>query len=231
VQILYKDDEYIAVYKESGLFVHPSKEDASVEVSLMKELRDHLGSYVFPIHRLDRPVSGIVIFGLTSDSVKKIQEIWHTDHVKKLYIGLTRGIFKEAGQFDFPLGNQNKSTKQEAITKYSPIHLYKSATLVEIEILTGRYHQIRRHFARQVDHLLGDRKYGKKKYNDHYLQEFELNRIFLHSHRFEFLHPTKKKWIKITSPLPTELVRTLHLLKKEHLETIGSSEYITEHYG
>jgi len=194
----------------------------------MTQVRDHLGHYVYPVHRLDRPVSGIVIFGKNPEPVKLIKENWHTDQVKKYYLALSRGNFKEPGQFDFDLSDFNK-VKKEAITKYRPLELYKSATLHEVEILTGRHHQIRRHFSRRVDHLLGDRKYGKKKYNDYYLENFGLERIFLHSHRFEFFHPMAKEQINIFCPLFPDLQECLNKMKKEHLETIEKSEYIWNH--
>lgn len=230
MKILYRDDDYIAVYKETGKFVHPSKEDAMAKTSLMKDLRDHIRKIVYPIHRLDRPVSGIVLFGLNPAAVKNIQQIWHSEKVKKFYLALSRGNFKRPGVFNAPLFDKNK-VKKEAYTKFYPLKLYQSSTLVEVEIQTGRYHQIRRHFAKNVDHLLGDRTYGKKKYNDYYKEHFNLKRIFLHSHRFEFIHPKTFKLITIQCPLPPDLVQCLTLLSKEHLETIRSSEYITNHYG
>lgn len=230
MNVLYQDDFYIAVYKPSNLFVHPSKEAPHIKENLLKDVKCHLNEYVYPVHRLDRPVSGIVLFARSSESVKSIKEIWNTQSVRKFYLGLTRGIFLRPGRYDFELGDKNK-VKKSAITCYEPLERFKSSTLVEIEILTGRYHQIRRHFAREVDHLLGDRKYGKKKYNDNYMNNFNLNRIFLHSHRFEFVHPYTGKEVVITCPLPEDLQNTLELLKKEHLETIRSSEYITSYYG
>jgi tRNA pseudouridine65 synthase len=230
VKILYRDNDYIAVYKETGQFVHPSNEDATIKSCLMKDLRDHIEQYVYPIHRLDRPVSGIVLFGLNPGAVKNIQKIWHSEKVRKFYLALSRGKFNKDGVFNSSLFDRNK-LKKEALTRFNPLNLYQSATLVEVEILTGRYHQIRRHFAKNVDHLLGDRTYGKKKYNDYYKEHFKLERIFLHAHRIEFVQPQTLKSVKIHCPLAPDLMQCLELLSKEHLETIRTSEYITTHYG
>ncbi len=86
----------------------------------MKEVRDYVGHYVYPINRLDRPVSGIVLFALAPEYVNIMQTIWHTSQVKKLYLALTRGLFKKKGTFDFPLGDHNK-VKKESVTNYSPL--------------------------------------------------------------------------------------------------------------
>ena len=227
MEIIYQNEYIVAVNKPSGLLVHRSRECTDRD-NLLKQVRNAIGQLVYPLHRLDRAVSGVVIFCLKPEYVSKFQSIWHTPEVKKFYLGLTRGLFSEAGEFNFDLSDQNK-VKKSAITKYRPLFQYKSATLVEIEILTGRHHQIRRHFARRVDHLLGDRKYGKKKYNDDYLNRFELRRIFLHSHRFEFTCPLSNQHTIIKCPLSTDLQRTLFLLKPERLEILPKTDYINEY--
>ena len=230
ITIHFEDEHYIAVEKKSGTFVHPYKKESNVRESLMAEVRDHLGHYVYPVNRLDRPVSGIVIFSKASEFVRPLQEIWHTDKIRKYYLALTRGIFEKPGEFNFALHDDNKIPK-DALTLYSPLLRYQSATLVEVEIKTGRFHQIRRHFSRRVDHLLGDRKYGKKKYNDYYLEHFELNRVFLHAYKLEFTNPLTSQKTQITSALSQDLLHTLKLMQPEYLATIQGIDYIDLPYG
>ena len=225
LKILYQDGKLIAVYKPPWILVHRSKECIDKD-NLLKQVRNSMGQFVYPLHRLDRAVSGIVVFAKDKHEVKNFQQIWHTPKIRKFYIALTRGLFHRPCEFNFPLKDTNK-VKKESLTRFWPLIRYKSATLVEVEILTGRHHQIRRHFARRVDHLLGDRKYGKKKYNDYYLTNFKLERIFLHAHYMRLELPYNKKVIEIRCPLSDDLLHTLKLLKAEYVETLSQSSYIS----
>lgn len=224
MEILYEDDHIIAVSKPPFLLVHRSRECTDKD-NLLKQVRNKIDRYVYPLHRLDRAVSGIVVFAKNSEDVRPFQEIWHTNKIRKYYIGLTRGLYREPGVFDFALKDENKVEKP-ATTKYSPLVRFKTSTLMEIEILTGRHHQIRRHFARRVHHLLGDRKYGKKKYNDYYRDNFDLQRIFLHSHKMELYLPYNDESITIKAPLANDLMVTLEKMLPEYLETMKQSDYI-----
>lgn len=203
VKVLYQDEWFIAVSKPAHLLVHPYKE-CTDKVTLLRILRNQCGKYLYPIHRLDRPVTGIVVFGLCPEATKLLQQKWHSDEVEKLYLALSKDEFNEPGEFSFELKNDNK-IPQPARTEYWPLKVYPNATFHKIKIHTGRRHQIRRHFSRRVQHLLGDRKYGKKKYNDYYLENFGLERIFLHATSFNFVHPMTGEKIRISDPLPNDL--------------------------
>ncbi len=226
--VLFEDDYYIIVNKPPLLLVHPNKKLSNEKDNLMARVRDLINQPVNIINRIDRPVSGIVLFGKTTESVKLLKEQWHGPNIQKKYLGLVRTRFTEAGSFDFPL-NSEKKILQEALTKYTPLKLYETSTLLEIEIFTGRHHQIRRHFARSVRHLLGDRTYGKKKYNDYYRDQFGLERVFLHAHRFECIHPYTNEHIVINCPLPADLSSTLELMNSELLENFTIPDYIELH--
>lgn len=214
MKIHYEDEQYYIVEKKAGEFVHPYKQESNIKECLMKDLRDVVGHHVHPVNRLDRPTSGLVVFAKQREFVRPLQEIWHTDSIKKFYLALTRGIFKDKGEFTFDLNDFNKNPKP-AITIYEPLKIFPHSTLVEVEIKTGRHHQIRRHFSRRVDHLLGDRKYGKKKYNDFYLENYGLNRLFLHSSKMIFTNPFTHNQNHIHSPLPEDLQSCLNKLNQE----------------
>jgi tRNA pseudouridine65 synthase len=231
IEILHQDEFLIVVNKPANLLVHPYKEAKQDKTCLMKELKNQTGLYLYPIHRLDRPVSGIICFALQPNIVTDFQQIWHTPEVTKKYLGLVRGRYEQSGTIDFALGDKSKDKnvkkeKKEARTQYVPLELYNQATLLEIEIFTGRYHQIRRHFARTVNHILGDRTYGKKKYNNYYQEEFDLQTMFLHSYNFEFTHPVTKERFNIKCPLPDNLQNVLYKLKPQHIRTIHDSGII-----
>lgn len=210
INILFQDEHLIIVNKPSGLLVHPFKEATNERDNLMVRVRDSLGQHVYPVHRIDRPVSGIVIFGLNGEVVSKIKEVWgDKTKTRKEYIALARGHIAEAGTFDFELSNERK-VKQEATTHYQPLHHFDDTTLVHVEIETGRKHQIRRHFSRRMHCLVGDTAYGKGILNERYRQEHQLHRIFLHAWRLTLPHPMKDDVISITCPLPPELELVLH---------------------
>ena len=208
LNILYQDEHYIFVEKPPHLIVHPSKMHSRNEPSLLHLLKRQTGEYLYPLHRLDRPVSGIVGMGLSKEATKSLQEIWSTDSVIKTYLTLVRGQYPSPGVLNFPLKN-SQGEFSDAITMYAPLRLFKDSSFLKIQISTGRHHQIRRHFARTVNHILGDRKYGKKKYNDAYKEQFNLQRIFLHGHKFQFPHPLTGQNISIESTLPQDLQEVL----------------------
>lgn len=226
IEILFEDDYLIIVSKPPCLLVHPCKMNKKDKENMLFRVRDHLGHYVFPVNRLDRAVSGIVIFAKNSYVARAMKDLWHTETTIKKYLALSRGIYKEAGVLDLPLTNEKK-VKKDSLTLYKPLKLYPNATLLEVEIKTGRRHQIRRHFAKSVDHLLGDRLYGKKKYNDHFKENYQLNRLFLHSHFFQFIHPYTDELITINCALYPDLQIVLRLLEGELLENFSIPDYIS----
>lgn len=203
IEILFEDENYIAVNKPAPLLVHRTPGDKD-NFNLMKYLKEQTGHYLYPIHRLDKQVSGAIVFGLNQSAVRKIKDIWHTDLVKKEYVGLVKGHIERGDKFTFSLNDKNKVLK-DAITIYNPVTLFKNSTLVDIEIKTGRYHQIRRHFSRRMQHIIGDRKYGKKPLNDEYRDLHGLNRVFLHSKRLSFEDPFTHQKIIIEAPLTKDL--------------------------
>lgn len=212
-KILFEDDYFIAASKPTGLLTHPSDECRQIKDCLLFDLRDITGTYLYPVNRLDRPVSGINIFAKNTEGVSKMQSLW--PNCTKEYVGLIRGTIDEDGQHCFDLNNDNK-VPQKAITNFKIIEKFKDSTLLRISIETGRRHQIRRHFSRRMQALLGDRKYGKKKWNDDYLQKYELNRIFLHSTKLSFEHPYSKKSVLIEDDLASDLQLSLTMIKKDN---------------
>lgn len=212
LEVIYQDDHYIAVNKPSGLLVHPYWKETNEKKNLLMDLKKQVGKYLYPIHRLDRPVSGIVIFGLHPDAVRDLQSAWHQDDTKKIYLGLAKNVHTGPRRFDFDLNNENK-LPQNALTLANPIETFADSSLMEIEIKTGRKHQIRRHFSRRCSQIIGDRMYGKKPTNDFYKDNIGLDRIFLHAHKLFFRHPFTDEMLELTSPLPDDLKSSLERLR------------------
>lgn len=220
LEILYKDDDLVVVNKPSRLIVHPFKKFHHDRTNLMKLLRDKVGCYVYPIHRLDRQVSGPIIFGLNSEIVNKVKENWHSEECIKMYTALCKGTLTEDGQFDFKL--RHKKFKQRALTLYQILHNFEDSTLVNIQIKTGRKHQIRRHFSRRMAHLLGDKRYGYRILNEAFEENYGLTRIFLHCNQLSLPHPLKDELIDCKVPIPDELREILVKMNcpNDLLETI-----------
>ena len=213
LEILYQDEHFVAVTKPSGLLVHPYWKETNEKKNLLKDLKAQVGQWLYPIHRLDRPVSGVVIFGLAPEPVKELQARWHDESTKKIYLALAKNAYTEICRFEFALNNEAK-VAQDALTIATPLETFTDATFFEVEIKTGRKHQIRRHFSRRCSQIIGDRMYGKKPTNDFYRENLGLERIFLHAHQLSFLHPYTNERVTITSPLPEELARPLENLRR-----------------
>lgn len=220
MNILFEDENLIAVEKLAGEFIHPMNgERESKSNNLLFRVRDHLDQQVYLVNRLDRPVSGIVLLTKSSEFIKLVQEKWSDKETIKKYLALCLGEVKNAGTFDSPLKKldsfQNEEVYQEAITHYEPIQFFQKvrATFLEIQIDTGRHHQIRRHFRKAIHPLIGDRKHGKGKINNQFHSEYGLNQLFLHSHRLEFPHPLSGAKIQIHCELNENLKNVLDQIR------------------
>jgi len=218
IRILYESENFIAAEKPSGLLVHAYKKETNERDHLLRRLRDQTGHYLYPIHRIDRPVSGIVLFGLTPSIVREAKEVWHSATTIKTYIALVKGQITTEGCFDFALNNDYKQ-KQTALTRFEPIQCFRETTLVKVWIETGRKHQIRRHFSRRCSNIIGDTKYGQGKWNRLFRDQFLLNRIFLHATHLKLSLPLSNEELDIDSPLPEELERVLeNITQSEKIE-------------
>lgn len=208
IRVLYRDDHYIVVSKPSGMMVHPYEKMPN-ETCLMKLVKYQTKLYLYPVHRLDRPVSGIVIFGLTSEATAKIKEHWGREDFLKEYLTLCRGTIADSGEFDFELSDE-KGKKQEARTLYWPLQsLGGRFTLCKVRILTGRLHQIRRHFNRALHNIVGDTIYGKGRINQEFRDQYNLHRTFLHCYHLRWFHPYRNEFIDIFDELPRDLQNVL----------------------
>ncbi len=215
LNILYKDDDLIAVHKPSGLLVHKSK-ISSDRTFLLQQLRDQINQQVYPVHRLDRPTSGVVLFALHSDSAAKICNMFRLQNIKKTYIALVRGFTDSENTIDYALKNEDKNIIQLAVTDYSliksveiniPVGPYERSrySLIKTMPRTGRKHQIRRHMAHIRHPIIGDVNHGDGHHNKMFRTEFNINRLLLMAYKIEFSHPYSQKSIIINAPIDPEL--------------------------
>lgn len=221
LEILYQDEEIIAVNKPSGWFVHRSLLDPKVTDIVLQHLRDQVGRYLYPVHRLDRPTSGVLLFAFSAESARFLSEQLMDNRVEKMYLAIVRGYVTDSGEIDYPLtvihdkiADKDKGEKeaQAAFTTYSglaQVELNLSTgkyptsrySLVALKPLTGRKHQLRRHMNHIAHPIVGDTTYGDLRHNRLFLREFEVDRLLLHAHKMTIIHPRTKKELTIVAPL------------------------------
>lgn len=180
-EVLYQDEYCIAVNKTHGLLVHRTSMSNDKDF-LLQRVRDQSGKKVYPVHRLDRPTSGVVLFAFSKEIVAEFFRIFRNREVKKTYLALVRGWTDDSGVIDSPLKTAS-GKEQDALTLYRtiakvevaiPVGPYEKArySLVEIDLRTGRTHQIRRHFAHLRHPLVGDTAYGDGRHNQMFRDKF-----------------------------------------------------------
>ena len=214
MKVLYEDNHIIIVYKEAGEIVQGDKTGdeplSEIVKQWIKEKYQKPGNvFLGVVHRLDRPVAGLVVFAKTSKALTRLNDMFRNGEVHKTYWAIvTRPPFEtEATLTDWLVRNehQNKSyaynhqvpTSKKSILHYKVINESERYTLLEINLMTGRHHQIRCQLSNMDCPIKGDLKYGAQRSNSD-------GSISLLSHRIEFIHPVSKENICIESPLPND---------------------------
>ena len=215
-RILYQDPHYVAIDKPAGFHVHPPEDKAhriSKSVNCLALLRDQLGTYLYPVHRLDRATSGVLIFGLSSEAAKKLSESFTRQEVQKTYYCVTRGWILEKNRISRPLKSEQSSEEPsylDSITDINPLARielpiavgpYSSCrySLVEVQPKTGRRHQIRRHLEHISHPLVGDTVYGRTEHNRIFKEHLGISGLLLKAYSLEFIHPFYNHSIRIIS--------------------------------
>lgn len=210
LEIIFQDEYFVAVNKPAGMLVHRSWLDKHETQFVMQTLRDQIGQHVFPLHRLDRPTSGVLVFALSSEVASQVMPMFANHEMKKTYHAIARGWIEEGDVLDYPLkveldkiadkfAQQDKEA-QEAVTVYRPLAKvelpYSTGRfptsrycLVEMEPKTGRKHQLRRHLAHLRHPIVGDTSHGDGKHNRLFRDNLDSHRLLLHASRLEFIHP------------------------------------------
>lgn len=239
LNILYQDEYIVAVDKPAGLFVHRSFMDKDEIYFALQLVRDQVGQYVYPLHRLDRPTSGVLLFALTQDVARLMGQAFSERNVQKTYYALTRGHLLDSGIIDYALkeklddlGDKNVSRDKEpqsAQTHYQsvatatlPVALgkYPSVRYSLIKCLphTGRRHQIRRHLAHLRHPIIGDINYGDNKQNPFFGEHFGFKRLMLIAKELSFAHPITEQKVTITAEFDTQWHAVFNELKWQALD-------------
>lgn len=228
--ILYRDARLVVVNKPSGLLVHRSVVDRHETRFAVQMLRDQLGQWVFPAHRLDKGTSGALVFALDRDAAAALAAQFSGSGVRKRYVALVRGWPEERGTIDYALdavaddalGLQSAAPKA-AVTDFRrlatvelPHRVDRYPTsryaLLELEPRTGRRHQIRRHLEHASHPIVGDSTYGKGRHNRLFRDLFGSQRLLLACVSLEFAHPETGASLRVEAPLAPEFEAVLERL-------------------
>lgn len=214
LEILFEDNHLIVVNKKPSDIVQGDK---TGDIPLSEKIKSYLKQkynkpgevFLGVTHRIDRPTSGIVLFAKTSKSLTRINQMFKDKKIKKTYLAITdnKPSVNSGTLTNFLLKNekQNKSFiykderngAKKAILHYNLINKSDNYFLLEVEIETGRHHQIRCQLANIGCHIKGDLKYGAKRSNPD-------GSISLHAWKMQFVHPVKKEMIEIAAPTPDD---------------------------
>ncbi|NBW93731.1 MAG: pseudouridylate synthase [Bacteroidetes bacterium] len=218
LDIVFEGDGLIAIDKPAGLLVHRTKLDARETRFAMQRLRDQVGCRVYPVHRLDKPTSGILLFATSAEEARLVSDLFALRKVQKTYRAVVRGWTVDDDAIDYPLKEiRDKTTDgkarsdkaaQTAITAYRtlarcevdhPVGRYPTArySLVEVRPETGRKNQIRRHFKHIFHPILGDRKFGDRSHNAFLRSGLKVERMLLAATGLSFMHPASEERISI----------------------------------
>ncbi len=206
-QVLLHDESLIVLNKPSGLLVHRGW--ANDDITALSIARGLAGRHVYPVHRLDRGASGVLVFALSREAARAAQLQLQAHLWQKQYVALVRGVTPAAGHIDYPLAAEKHKPKKHAVTSFERIGVFERYSLVRVLPQTGRLHQIRRHL-RHISHpLIGDVRYGKAEHNRAFRKRFDLHRLCLHATSLRFLHPSSGLDLQIDAPLPSDLAAPL----------------------
>ncbi|HYF20018.1 MAG TPA: pseudouridine synthase [Ramlibacter sp.] len=200
--ILHADADLVAIDKPPGLLVHPSRLDAHEERSALHLLRDQLAAWVWPLHRLDKGTSGVLVFARSAQAARHHGQAFEAGSVRKRYLALVRGWPPAQGEIDYPLARdpERPSQGQErlaAVTRYERLacfewpfavdarHAASRYALVAAEPLQGRRHQLRRHFKSIAHPLVGDATHGHGAHNRAVAAFLGVQRLWLHAQWIE----------------------------------------------
>ena len=214
IDVLYEDQWIIAVHKPGNLLIHNSYYARNIqELTLMELVQEQMETSLYPVHRLDRKTSGVLILAKQKEYVREFQQLFTENAIQKTYFGIVRGLVQETKLINSPVKNEETQLYKEAETHCKglhhieldiPVHPYNTSrySLVKLEPKTGRMHQLRIHMNKISHPLVGDTKYGDRFHNRMFEKEFNCNDLLLHAHSIEFKHPMLNEIKQITAKFP-----------------------------
>ncbi|MES2768334.1 MAG: pseudouridine synthase [Bdellovibrionota bacterium] len=208
IKILKKAKTYIIVHKPAGYVVYSdSKEDNKISCQVL--LEKQLSQKIYPVHRIDKPTCGVLIYALTQQKANQLSTLFKTKRVDKTYLAFCHGEMVAKARADFPLKKHKEKLTELAATNLLNLETIeidaknekRKYSLVEAIPETGRYHQIRRHLKMMKCPIVGDPVYGNSWNNDFFKEKYNINRTLLSAVSISFVDPeTKEKVFVKTAP-------------------------------
>ena len=226
LRLLYQDEYLVAIDKPAGLLVHRSWLDRHETQFAMQMTRDLIGQHVYPVHRLDRPTSGVLLFALDPQTARTLSEDFAQHRVQKEYLALVRGWTPEQLFIDYPLKEELDKIAdkfatvdkpaQEAQTQLQRLqtvelpyavsakHPTSRYSLVRLMPHTGRKHQLRRHMAHIFHPIVGDTKHGDGRHNRFFREQYDCQRLMLCNLSLTIQHPQLQSPLRIQTELDAQ---------------------------
>lgn len=222
LEILYQDEQLIAINKPHGLLVHRSAIARDVHEFALQILKNQIGKWVNPVHRIDRKTAGVLLFALDKETEKLMQMAFAENRVQKKYLAIVRGYTADYQEIDYPLRKEN-GTLQDAFTAFKTLnrtelniplgtHPTSRYSLVEAKPTTGRMHQLRKHFSHIFHPIIGDRTHGCNKQNRMFKENWQMETMLLHAAEIAFIHPVSGNPILIKAPLQSQFLQVIQLM-------------------
>ncbi len=243
MNIIFLDDHIVAVSKPAGLLVHRSNLDRHETRFALQLVRDRIGRHVYPVHRLDRPTSGVLLFALSPETARRLKETFDAGVVEKNYLAVVRGHLPVDGMIDHPLPEEpdrlvgglagSDPVVRSAVTDFRrlaaaelPHGVGRYGTcrysLAELRPRTGRRHQLRRHLKHLSHPIVGDTNYGEGRHNRLFREKFGCHRMLLHAVELSFPHPANGESLSVTAPLDEAFA--------DVIERLGWGQAISPHW-
>ena len=233
LEIIFQDTHFVAINKPAGLLVHRSNIDRHEFRFALQMLREQIGQRVYPLHRLDKPTSGVLLFALTPEAARELSPAFIDGRISKTYLVVVRGYAAARGCIDYPLNEKfdrmvdgrtfpNKAPRS-AITEFRRlatvelplvVDRYPTArySLLEARPITGRKHQIRRHMKHISHPVIGDSTHGKGNHNRLFKAKFGCDRLLLAATALTFPHPFTQTARTIVAPLDDAMMNVISQL-------------------
>ena len=218
LHIIYQDEWLVAVDKPAGHLVHPADNPQDGDLVTMKILRDQIGTHVYNIHRIDRPTTGVLLFGINRNAARALHRALERHEVKKAYRAIVFGEPPaETWECHEPLQKSDDAPLRDAHTSFHVLQRHGQLTLLEAIPHTGRTHQIRKHLLHAGIPIVGDYRYAGVEISDQLGKQLGTGtRMLLQSHQIAFQHPVTEAQTTIIAPNDPMFVRCFDSLADAH---------------
>lgn len=228
IDILFEDNYCIIINKPNNVLVHNSYYARNIkDATLLNLLKEQLNLELFPVHRLDRKTSGVLVLSKNKKHVAIFQELFNSNTIKKSYVAIVRGFVEEELKITTPVKNPDTKVYKDAATFCKPLHkielkiavhpyAFSRYSLVKLIPETGRMHQLRIHMNKISRPIIGDYKYGDRFHNRMFENEFNCNNIFLHASSIQFTHPILNTTISVNAILPSDWNKIFKIFNWEY---------------